>query len=135
MMTREAKAWGERWIVHRTTAAETSVLFVNKGCRCSWHTHRHKRNTFVVISGDFLVMSDDGDTRLGHGETATVEPGVGHEFRAHADSVVVEIMFVVYDEGDIERRDTGGPIERGTDETAGVGERGENPDGMAAADT
>lgn len=110
-MDREQKVWGERWILRRTTSLETSLLLVRAGYRCSWHVHAHKWNLFTVIEGCIGIKTEEGETMLHAGEEFTVEPGVYHEFRAYAETRMVEIMYVEYQEGDIHRGTVGGRFE------------------------
>lgn len=113
-MERTSKVWGERWLLREDSTHATSVLHLIEGTRCSWHRHRAKFNLFVVISGHIQIVVQEQDEKRGievlGGQTFTVPPGVYHEFQALADSVVVEEMFVSYDEGDIVRLDSGGYV-------------------------
>ena len=109
-MRREKKIWGERWIVRRDSTHETSILFVKAGYRCSWHRHQAKHNKFVVIQGKLELVTCDGTTVLESGTTASVGPGIWHEFRAIIYTIAVEEMFVKYDPEDIEREIVGGKM-------------------------
>lgn len=121
-MKKEQKIWGERWLVYEDSTHSTNILRVLEGYRCSWHRHAVKRNIFVVISGEIGVVVETKDPstletyidemRLHIGESFTVAPGLWHEFRAYQNSVVVEEMFVRYDEEDIERKNVGGTFDR-----------------------
>lgn len=110
MLDREIKVWGERWVVRRDTTHDSSILRVNKGYRCSWHRHAAKWNLFCVIAGRVGIKTEEGEMVLTAGETANVAPGVWHEFRAYEDSIIFEEAFVVYNEGDIDRKNAGGKL-------------------------
>ena len=86
------------------------TLMLKAGRRCSWHSHRTKWNLFVVLSGLVGVATERGEVLLHEGEEARVPPGEMHEFRVYEDSVMVEVMYVEYDDGDIERESLGGRL-------------------------
>lgn len=109
-MIRESKVWGERWVIHEDSTHTTNLLLLKKGYRCSWHKHRTKWNLFVVVQGRVGIVTVDGETVLGPGEEFTVAPGEMHEFRIHEDGVMIEEMFVIYDDNDIERNNVGGKL-------------------------
>lgn len=111
-MKRERKVWGERWVIHEDSTHTTNLLRLKKGYRCSWHKHRTKWNLFVVVQGRVGIVTVDGETLLGPGEEFTVAPGEMHEFHVHEDGCMIEEMFVLYDDNDIERDNVGGSIER-----------------------
>ena len=109
---REQKVWGERWQIRRDTASETTFLDLNAGFRCSWHRHITKYNLFVVLRGRIKLIVEEMEKRavieLRAGETFQTRPGQWHEFQVVEDSMVIEVMYVEYDEGDIERENQGG---------------------------
>lgn len=110
-MIRESKIWGERWCLHQDSTHTTNILKLKADFRCSWHSHKTKWNLFAVISGSVGIKTIDGETILGPGESFTVAPGEMHEFRVHEDSVMVEEMYVEYDDDDIDRENVGGKME------------------------
>ena len=112
-MKREAKVWGERWLVRQDSTHAVSYLILRQGYECSWHSHREKYNLFVVLSGKIGIVTQqlDGNNSvvtLGHGESFTVKPGEKHKFVIYESAKVIEEMYVEYREGDIEREDKGG---------------------------
>jgi mannose-6-phosphate isomerase-like protein (cupin superfamily) len=109
---RENKVWGERWLIRQDSTHTTNLLMLRSGNRCSWHSHKTKWNLFVVIEGSVGIVTVDGETRLGPGEEFTVAPGEMHEFRVHEDGMMIEEMYVEYDDTDIDRETVGGPMEK-----------------------
>lgn len=109
-MKREKKVWGERWMIREDSTHTTNILKLNSGFRCSWHKHRAKWNLFAVVSGSVGIRTIDGETVLGPGESFTVGPGEMHEFRVYQSGIMVEEMYVQYDDEDIDRDNVGGMI-------------------------
>lgn len=109
-MQREKKLWGERWLLKIDDLHALSYLKIKSGHRCSWHSHRAKHNLFFVLSGKVGILTEDGETILTAEQAFSVPPDIKHEFRAYEDSTMMEEMFVSYDEGDIERLDSGGKM-------------------------
>jgi mannose-6-phosphate isomerase-like protein (cupin superfamily) len=107
-MKRETKVWGERWLIREDSTHTTNILKLKAGFRCSWHKHATKWNLFVVITGVVKIKTADGETTLGPGEEFSVAPGLKHEFIVIEDGVMVEEMYVEYDDADIIRDDAGG---------------------------
>ena len=112
----EQKVWGERWMVREDSVHTTNILKLKKGFRCSWHRHQCKYNLFAVIKGSVEIIVDEGDdccnykTVLNEGDDFVVAPDTWHEFRVLEDGIMVEEMYVQYDDEDIEREKLGGPI-------------------------
>lgn len=116
-MQRMSKIWGERWLIRKDSTHASSVLFLNPGMECSWHRHQAKHNLFVVLEGKVGVVTGDEErgttteTILTPGQSFTTVPGEWHKFRVYEKSVMVEEMYVQYEEGDIERRSVGGEFD------------------------
>lgn len=113
-MERQAKIWGERWLLRQDSTHATSYLKLKKGYRCSWHSHSEKYNLFFLCSGLVgIVVEELGERQeimLKPGECCTVKPGQWHEFRVYEDSDMLEEMYVSYSEDDIIRQKEGGPL-------------------------
>jgi mannose-6-phosphate isomerase-like protein (cupin superfamily) len=115
-MMREAKVWGERWLIRKDSTHAVSFLKLKARTRCSWHKHREKYNLFVVLWGKVGIRCEqiDGsvsETILTHGDSFTTKPGQAHEFVAYESSGMIEEMYVEYSEEDIQRTDQGGKLQ------------------------
>ncbi len=106
-MQRTHKVWGERWLIRQDSTHATSFLKLKKGTRCSWHNHQAKYNLFIVLRGKVGIKTEYGEVILTEGQEFTTSPGEWHEFRVHEDSEMIEEMFVLYDESDINRETLG----------------------------
>jgi mannose-6-phosphate isomerase-like protein (cupin superfamily) len=110
----EQKVWGERWMVREDSTHTTNILKLKAGYRCSWHRHQCKHNLFALIEGKVMIFMKVGHVMkcvtLSPGDSFTVSPGQWHEFRVLEDGIMVEEMYVQYDDEDIEREKLGGPI-------------------------
>jgi len=111
-MERTHKTWGQKWAIFKNDTCETSVLYLNPGQRCSWHKHQSKYNMFFVVAGDINVKHEWGTTHVAQGQTFTTAPGEWHEFQTiNVPATIIEVMYVQYNDDDIERKTLGGPIE------------------------
>jgi len=113
-MERQAKVWGERWLLRQDSTHAISYLKLKKGYRCSWHHHTEKYNLFFVCFGTVGIMVEElGEKQeiiLTGGQSCTVKPGQWHEFRVYENSAMLEEMYVEYREDDIIRQKVGGPL-------------------------
>ncbi len=112
-MERTRKIWGERVLLRKDSTHANSLLSIDPGMECSWHRHQAKFNLFYVISGKVGIVTEEPglgkqETSLTAGQCFTTKPGQWHKFVAYEHSLVIEEMYVDYDEGDIERQTTGG---------------------------
>ena len=109
-MQRTHKVWGERWLIRQDSTHATSFLKLKKNTRCSWHDHQSKYNLFVVLSGKVGIKTEYGEMILTDGQEFTTSPGEWHEFRVYEDSKMIEEMYVLYDESDINREALGSTL-------------------------
>ena len=109
-MERFHKIWGERYLLRQDSTHATSFLDLKRNTCCSWHTHKAKWNLFFLISGNVSIKTEYGETKLGPGQIFTVEPGTQHQFIVHEDSMLIEEMYVEYDEADIQRETLGSKL-------------------------
>lgn len=97
------KCWGRNTEIFKNDSASVNFLELIKGGVCSWHFHRHKSNTFYLISGKVLIKTEHNETILEPGNSILVEAPLKHQFEALEDSNLLEIMFVEYAASDIVR--------------------------------
>ena len=114
------KIWGRRYRVHLDEKSEVDLLYINKNCFCSTHSHKSKINKFMVVSGVVVIETEFGTTILKANDSWVVEPPMKHRFCGLEDSVMLEIAYVkesVIDPDDINRESLGGKIVAGVEYT------------------
>ncbi len=107
------KKWGSTQLLFAYNSVECHRIKVKKGGYCSTHSHEHKWNRFVVISGSLIIRSfinsDDPDvTILQPGQVTDVPPGIPHRFEANENCEALEFYWVVLEPLDIDRAGTVG---------------------------
>lgn len=116
-MLKQGKVWGETIPVLVRPLVSMHLIRILPNAHCSLHSHLHKGNAFVLVSGKVTILTEKVDyalvdeTVLDHpGETTTVERGEKHQFKTGAEgAVVLEVYYVdPIDEDDIERASVGG---------------------------
>lgn len=101
------KCWGRNTEIFKNNSASVNYLELVKGGVCSWHFHRHKNNTFHLISGKVLIKTEHNETILEPGNSILVSAPLKHQFEALEDSKMIEVMWVGYDPNDIVRETQG----------------------------
>lgn len=124
----EQKCWGLVQHVFSSPDVAVSILKVDRGFRCSRHLHKHRVNTFWLVSGvvDVWEWASERDVvknpnfpiychRMKFSEPhVTVNAGRPHMFRVLESGLVVEIYTPdggPVDISDITRFDEGGQDE------------------------
>lgn len=115
----QGKVWGQTRLAFAYNGVEAHVISVKKGSFCSLHSHVHKWNRFVVLSGRLAVrvyqfeVDNADETIVGPGQITDVPPAVKHEFEALEDTAAVEFYWVTLDPNDIDRGGTQGGMRDG----------------------
>lgn len=116
----EQKCWGLTRCIFANEHHSLHELMVVAGFQCSKHRHRERANSFYVDSGRIQVALFNSSGlhfkthSLGPGQTLEVPSGLTHRFKVIESGRVFETYWP--DRGgvvrldDIERFDTGGPI-------------------------
>ena len=107
--------WGIRTRTFKTNDILVTILRLVPKKKCSWHSHKAAYNQFYVIEGRLGIKTDIGPkeqqqtTILTPGQSFTIPPGITHQFMTYElPTIVEEIAYVEYDEGDINRKELGG---------------------------
>ena len=111
----ETKAWGRVAHAFMNDQVGVSYLELKENKRSSWHCHRVRTNSFVVIEGTVVIeeIDEEGDvvrTTLRAGDKYSVYVDIMHRFRVIEDAKMIEVYLPVmpHGEADIERADQGG---------------------------
>lgn len=85
------KVWGsECWLVnHSEYCAKT--LYLKKNHRCSFHYHKKKHETFIIIEGKCLMEVDDKAFVMRKGDIIEIDRGDIHRFTGIEDTVILEV--------------------------------------------
>lgn len=97
------KCWGKNIEIFKNDSVSANLLHLVKGGVCSWHFHKHKNNTFYVVSGKVLIKTEYNETILEPEQSILINAPVKHLFEALEDSKMIEIMWVLYSPEDIVR--------------------------------
>ena len=98
------KGWGrERWLVNLESYC-AKILEFRAGLRLSWHYHKVKEETFIVLSGDcYIIYGQDPRIelaerlRLSTGSRFHVPAGMVHQIWAITDCKVLEVSTTHHD--------------------------------------
>lgn len=109
------KVWGATSTLIKNPFIELHRISVLPNAQCSLHLHKHKSNTFILLSGKLFIDVHKNDyplvdtTEMGEGDVVTVRPGENHRFRTGgAGAQALEIYSPQWLEfEDIVRQDAG----------------------------
>lgn len=88
------KAWGQETVLCNEDLYCAKYLDIIEGYQCSFHFHRVKKETFIVLSGSVkLEVDTPKDTLyLSPGDKYTLDPGRAHRFSAiGGDARILEV--------------------------------------------
>ena len=98
------KVWGEElWIANNELYCG-KILRINKGYRCSYHSHPIKDETFYVLKGEVLMRFEGNEFTMKSGDSLRVFPGQYHSFAGLTDSEILEIS-TSHSDNDVVRMD------------------------------
>jgi quercetin dioxygenase-like cupin family protein len=80
--------------IHRLSADGCDVIFAAFTAGVEVPPHHHDtENATVMVSGQALLTTDEGERRIGPGEWYQTSPGQTHALRFEADTVQIELRF------------------------------------------
>lgn len=88
-MEKIEKIWGnEQWVVNKNYCGK--ILTLKKYHQCSFHKHKIKTETFLVIEGSVLMEIEDNVFVIEKGDAVDIEVGQNHRFTGLEDSIMIE---------------------------------------------
>ncbi len=97
-LTHAPKVWGaEYWFANNEKYCG-KVLALKKGHRCSFHYHKIKDETFLVVQGKVLMENDDGTWVMQPGSVQHIKPNLVHRFTGIEDSMIIEASTTHFEE-------------------------------------
>jgi len=86
------KVWGkEVWLVNEPEYC-CKLLYLDKGAQSSYHYHRVKKETFLVLQGEISLTRSGGGRFLRPGsDPLTIPPNTLHYFFGVTDAIILEV--------------------------------------------
>ena len=82
----------EFWIANEAGAGYCGkFLFLFNGQTCPFHYHKVKHETFFVMKGTILMVTDSGEQQMHAGDRLVMPPGTGHSFTGVGPALVLEV--------------------------------------------
>lgn len=87
---KHSKVWGEEeWIIN-TADYCGKILRLNKGYCSSYHYHKEKDETFLLLDGKLRMKIAGKNLILEPGESVRLKPNTIHEFEGLENSTIIE---------------------------------------------
>ena len=103
------KVWGEENILCNEPEYCCKYLYIDPNKKCSLHSHKVKKETFIVKHG--TVNLEHGETKevLYVGDVRTILPDTPHRFSSRWGATIIEVS-THHDDEDVERLEPSGEI-------------------------
>ena len=97
----ETRPWGKFEVLYDSEYCKVKEITVNPGHKLSLQSHKHRKETWVVIKGDAIVEKDDLNDEepsrfysLGTGDSIIIEKQEKHriENRGKEEMVFIEVQ-------------------------------------------
>lgn len=87
------KPWGYEFLIYESSEIAVWILYLNNGCRTSFHAHIGKCTSLIVASGSITFHTCLGRKRIFAGDGIEIDKGVFHQSIAEWDenAVLIEI--------------------------------------------
>ena len=90
--------WGSEFWFANNKKYCGKVLELKKGFRCSFHSHKIKEETFIVVQGKVLMENDEKTWVMRPGAVQHIPPGLAHRFTGFEDSLIIEASTTHYED-------------------------------------
>ena len=86
------KSWGRLKVLDVSDESMTIKLFINAGKRMSYHSHEHRDEMWMIVSGEGRTVVDGMEQPVHAGDVITMEAGCRHTIIADTDLEVIEVQ-------------------------------------------
>jgi len=88
-----SKDWGnEFWLVNNELYCAKILNCINKwSSNGSYHYHKNKDETFVVVNGDIILDIEGDELKLKELESYRIKPKIKHRFKGNPEGQILEI--------------------------------------------
>jgi mannose-6-phosphate isomerase-like protein (cupin superfamily) len=103
IIKKDERPWGNFKVFLDNEKGTVKILFVKKGEEISYQSHKHRDESWHVISGKGVVVIDDVEHLVEKDKCIEIKRGQKHCVKADEDLTILEISRGMFDENDIIR--------------------------------
>mgnify|MGYP003153035265 CR=1 FL=1 len=97
------KQWGSEEVIANNDLYCAKYMLLAKQCRCSYHYHKVKDETFYIVVGEVLMVIEGSQKVMRPGDSVRIMPKQKHSFTGLEHSQILEVS--THDEADDSYRD------------------------------
>jgi mannose-1-phosphate guanylyltransferase len=86
------KSWGSYQVMDVEPTAMTIKVILNPGHSMNYHSHNHRDEVWVVLSGEGRTIVDGMEQHIGAGDVITMSAGCRHTVFADTELKLVEVQ-------------------------------------------
>lgn len=86
------KTWGGFQIIDVEDSCHTMKVILNAGYSMKYHSHEHRREIWIIVSGKGTVLQDGNEFDVGLGDIVDLPIGSKHKITAKTRMILIEIQ-------------------------------------------
>ncbi len=86
------KSWGDFKVMDVEESSMTIKITLNEGQRMNYHSHKHRDEVWVVISGEGKTVVDGMEQKVKAGDVITMSSGCRHTVMADTELKLIEVQ-------------------------------------------
>ena len=86
------KSWGNFKVIDVETGSMTIKVTLNAGHSMNYHSHNHRDEVWVVISGSGQTIIDGKEQQVSTGDVITMKAGCKHTVIADTELKLIEVQ-------------------------------------------
>ena len=86
------KSWGNFKVMDVEKSSMTIKVTLNAGQRMNYHSHKHRDEVWVVISGEGKTVVDGMEQKVKAGDVITMSAGCRHTVMADTELKLIEVQ-------------------------------------------
>ena len=86
------KSWGNFKVMDLEESSMTIKITLNEGQRMNYHSHKHRDEVWVVISGEGKTVVDGMEQKVKAGDVITMSSGCRHTVMADTELKLIEVQ-------------------------------------------
>jgi mannose-1-phosphate guanylyltransferase len=86
------KSWGTYKVIDVEHESMTIKVTLNAGHRMNYHSHKHRDEVWVAVSGTGRAIVDGTEREVHAGDVITMKAGCRHTIIAKTDLILIEVQ-------------------------------------------